>query len=98
VTPTPEEVLAELRQWLKEHLMNDGPWDLIDRADDALAVSQEHCEEYARLWHRDAERVRELEALALAAKPIMEWAGGNVCESWTVLASDSWVLHVFLST
>jgi len=27
-------------------------------------------------------RMRELKELVEKAKPIMEWAGGNVCESW----------------
>jgi len=45
---TPEEVLAELRDWLRVELMGYGPWELIDRSEDALAALQERVRE-ARL-------------------------------------------------
>ena len=68
---TPEEVLREVAEEMAGLGFTDAVG--IARANqmlcaalngaDALASSQEHCEEYARLWHRDAERVRELEEL-----------------------------------
>ena len=42
---------------------------------DVLAASRAHCEEYARLWHRDAERVRELEALLSEQQVQWGWNG-----------------------
>ena len=68
MTPTPEEVEQVLKSWRATlalpptgdayvHVARSG----IERLVAALAASQKDSEEYARLWHRDADRVRELE-------------------------------------
>ena len=75
----------------------ESPWDYKNPETlDALIEThaESYCEDVAfgpflQQWRDDRtalaasqERVRELEALVMAAKPIVEWAGGNVCASW----------------
>jgi hypothetical protein len=85
MTPTPEEVLAKYE--MMEFNIRNSTHPQVSAVQLAfietrwaLDASQKQSEEYARLWHRDAERVREL---AEAIAHLLAWAG----QSQSVLTS-----------
>ena len=97
MTPTPEEVLEKFRRAAAGGVV-EGPDGttfmaisdearlLFTEGGAALAASQKHSEEYTRLWHRDAERAREL------AEACVEGLEHDGMVRWSCRLCGDWVL------